>query len=189
MSSCFDDIEVENIDGCSNSDVPAGVSEVGIFYAVHSQATTIPMPLKKGEVGYNYEKSVTVASPIVFPATKGFATINVQPDTGEVKVSGVGNKGNRKLKQTFDFFVADNKPKLLGFLRTHLNTPMIFIVTERDGQKRLLGDAFSPAYLTESEVTTGKGGEDDKGGQFTIETYAAVIVYNSTIQLAGPTTP
>jgi hypothetical protein len=31
-------------------------------------------------------------------------------------------------------------------------------------------DKFNPAYMSEVKGTTGKGGEDDKGVQFTIET-------------------
>jgi hypothetical protein len=47
----------------------------------------------------------------------------------------------------------------------------------------LIGDKFNPAYMSEVKRTTGKGGEDDKGVQFTIESYCIPIVYESTIQL------
>jgi hypothetical protein len=36
-------------------------------------------------------------------------------------------------------------------------------------KKRLIRDKFNPAYMSEVKGTTGKGGEDDKGVQFTIE--------------------
>ena len=61
------------------------------------------------------------------------------------------------------------------------NIPMIFLVTERDGQKRLIGDKFNPAYMSEVAGTTGKAGEDDKGIQFTIEAYGVPIVYEGVI--------
>jgi hypothetical protein len=41
-----------------------------------------------------------------------------------------------------------------------------FFVSERES-KRLIGDKFNPAYMSEVKGTTGKGGEDDKGVQFT----------------------
>lgn len=180
---CFDDLDIENLDACINSEVQAGVSEVGVYYGVHAQITTFPMPLNIDEEGYSYETAVAVTTPIVFTAGKGFGKITVQSDSGEVTVDVVGNKGNKKTKSSFSFYVPGNSKKLLGMVRTLKNVPMIFCVTERDGQKRLIGDKFNPAYMSEVKGTTGKGGEDDKGIQFTIESFCIPIVYESTLQL------
>ena len=185
--SCFENVATENLEACINSEVQAGVSEVGVYYGVHSQITAFPMPLNVGDAAYDYEKSVTVNTPIVFAAGKGFGKITVQSDSGEVAVDLVGNKGNKKTKVSFSFYVPGNSKKLLGMVRTLKNIPMIFCVTERDGQKRLIGDKFNPAYMTEVKGTTGKGGEDDKGIQFTIESFCIPIVYESTIQLPAVT--
>lgn len=179
---CFDDLDVENLDACINSEVQAGVSEVGVYYAPHAQITTFPMPKNISDVGYTYETAVTVATPIVFAAGKGFGQIVVQADSGEVTVDLVGNKGNKKTKVSFSFYVPSNAKKLLGFVRTFKNVPMVYCVAERDGQKRLIGDKFNPAFMSEVKGTTGKGGEDDKGIQFTIEAFCIPIVYESTIQ-------
>jgi hypothetical protein len=189
MPGCFDEIINEDLKACINQELQAGISEVGVKYAPHDQITTFPMPLNPGDVGYNYETAVTVTDPIVFEAGKGFAEIMVQADMGEVKTSVVGNKGNKKHKQSFDFYVPGNSKKLLGFLRTMKNRPMVFCVPERDGQKRLIGDKFNPAYMSEVEGTTGKGGEDNKGVQFTIESYGLPIVYEGTLQMHTPPTP
>lgn len=181
MPGCFDDVVNESLDACINAEIQAGVSEVGVFYAKHSDALVIPEPLKIGDVGADYEKVVTVETDITFTAGKGFGKIVIQSDTGEVKLALVGNKGNKKTKNSFDFYVASNAKKLLGFVRTMKNIPMIFLVTERDGQKRLIGDKYNPAYLSEVAGTTGKGGEDDKGIQFTIESFGVPIVYEGVI--------
>jgi len=181
--ACFDNIAIEDLDACINSEVQAGVSEVGVYYGVHAQITTFPMPKNVDEVGYTYETAVAVTTPIVFAAGKGFGKMTLQSDTGEVLVEVVGNKGNKKTKSSFSFFIPSNSKKLLGMVRTLKNVPMIFCVTERDGQKRLIGDKFNPAYMSEAKGTTGKGGEDDKGIQFTIESFCIPIVYESTIQL------
>lgn len=181
MPGCFDDVVNESLDFCLNAEIQAGVSEVGVFYAKHSDALVIPEPLKIGAVGANFETVVTVTADITFTAGKGFGKILVQPDTGEVLLSLVGNKGNKKTKNSFNFYVASNDKKLLGFVRTFKNIPMIYIVTERDGQKRQIGDKHNPAYMLEVAATTGKGGEDDKGTQFTIESFGVPIVYEGVI--------
>lgn len=187
--TCFDNMEIEDLNSCTNSEVQSGISETGVYYAPHAHATTIPMPLAPGDPGYTYEKATTVSTPIVFQAGKGFGKIDVQVDTGEVKVTAGGNKGNKTTKQTFEFMLKGSDERNLGFLRTHLNTPMIWIVTDRNGKKRQLGDAINPAYLSEGESTTGKTGEDDNGISFTIETYGKTIFYKSTLQMFTPAEP
>jgi hypothetical protein len=181
--SCFENIHVENLDQCINAEVQAGVSEVGVHYAVHKDITNFPMPVNFDDPTFTYEKAVEVSAPIVFAAGKGFGQIVIQSDTGEVQLEAGGNKGNKKLKSVFPFFVAGNDKKLLGFIRTRINTPMLFCVTERNGQKRLIGDKFNPAYMSEVKGTTGKGGDDDKGVQFSIESYCVPIVYEGALQL------
>lgn len=180
--ACFDELPVEDLDACINSEVQAGVSEVDVRYAIHPQIDVFPMPLNYGEAGYTYETAVAVSADITFQAGKGFGKMNIMPDSGEVKVDLVGNKGNKKTKSSLSFSVAGNSTKLLGFLRTHRNTPMLFCITERDGQKRLIGDRFNPAFIIEAPGTTGKGGEDDKMVSFTLEAYCVPIVYSGTIQ-------
>jgi hypothetical protein len=187
MPCSFDEIETENLDQCINAEVQAGISEVNVFYALHSNITTFPMPIGFDDPTFTYEKAVEVSTPIVFQAGKGFGKIAIQAETGEVQLEGAGNPGNMKLKSVFPFFVAGNDKKLLGFIRTRLNNPMVFCVAERSGQKRLIGDRFNPAYFREIKGTTGKGGGDDKGVQFSIESWGVPIVYESTIQLPAVT--
>lgn len=186
MANCFDEIENEDITACVNQELQAGVSEVGVHYAFHEHATEIPMPLNIGDVGYDYTKAVEVTEDIAFPVGKGFGKLVVMTDSGEVMYEAVGNKGNKKNKTSFAFAIPGNAKKTLGFLRTVKNIPMIFCVTERDGQKRLIGDKFNPAYLSEGKSTTGKGGEDDKLVNFTIEAYSIPIVYSGALTLNLP---
>jgi len=180
--SCFEEVETENLDACLNGEIQAGLSEVGLYYAKHEDLLAFPMPKKIGEVGYNYEEAVTVATAITFNAGKGWGKIIFQPDTGEGTVDLVGNKGNKKTKNAVTFFVAGNSKKLLGYFVTMKNIPSLYLYTERDGQKRVVGDKFNPAYMSEVKATTGKGGEDEKGVTITIESYAIPIVYEGTLQ-------
>ncbi|MEN9907155.1 MAG: hypothetical protein RLZZ540_296 [Bacteroidota bacterium] len=179
---CFDDLPVEDLGACINNEVQAGVSEVNVYYAVHPHINVFPMPKNFGEVGYSYETAVAVTTDITFFEAKGWGKIAIMPDSGEVLVDLVGNKGNKKTKSSFPFSVAGNDKKTLGFLRTHKNTPMVFCVAERDGQKRLVGDKFNAAYVVEAKGTTGKGGEDDKLVNFTFEAFCIPIVYSGVIQ-------
>lgn len=183
MANCFDDYQPEDLDSCINTEVQAGLSEVGLYYAIHEHILAFPMPLNRGEVGFTFEKGVLVATPITFVEGKGWAKLTFQPDTGEGLVDLVGNKGNKKTKNSVVFFIPGNSATLLGYFTTMKNIPSLYLYTERDGQKRVVGDKFNPAYMTEVKATTGKGGEDEKGVMITIESYAKPIVYTSTLQL------
>lgn len=180
--SCFDNVETESLDHCLNREPPSGISEVGVYYALHGQAINIPMPIGVGDAGYNYEKAVEVTANITFQAGKGFSKMRVQPDTGEVKIELVGNLGNKKVKQSFDFFVPRTDKKTLGYLVTHMKTPQIFMVQDKDGTNRQIGDKYSPAYIDAGAATTGKTGEDERGIAFTIVSYGVPIAYEGTIQ-------
>ncbi|MEZ0182641.1 hypothetical protein AB9T89_10375 [Flavobacterium oncorhynchi] len=181
--SCFEDVETEDITTCVNQEVQAGLSEVGLKYVKHEDVVNFPMPVALGEVGYDYEKSVTVAEDITFTAGKGWAKMDFQPDTGEGTVELVGNKGNKKTKNGATFFIPGNHKKILGYIKTMKNVPSLYMYKERDGQVRIVGDKNNPAFITEAKATTGKGGEDDKGVQITVESYGIPIVYEGVIQL------
>lgn len=187
--ACFEEVETENIDACVGAETQAGVSEVGVFYTPFEDILTFPMPLKIGDPGYTYAKSVEVDTNIEFVAGKGWGKIVIQADSGEGLVSLVGNKGNKKEKNGISFYVAGNDAKTLGYLRTFKNRPSVYMYTERNGQKRLVGDKHNPAFIMEAAGTTGKGPEDDKGVLFTIESYGVPIIYKGDVQLPAVPNP
>jgi len=191
MANCFDDVPVENLDGCLNKEIQAGLSEVNLYYAPHDHILNFPMPLNLGDPAFDLETSVTISADITFLEGKGWGKITVQADTGEGTMDLVGNKGNKKTKNALAFYIPGNQKKLLGYVRTYKNIPMVFMYFERDGQKRLVGDKFNPAYMAEVKATTGKGGEDDKGIQFNVEAYGIPLVYEGDIMLpvAPPVVP
>lgn len=179
---CFDDVQTEDLTACVNTETAAGLSEVHLYYAVHQQIKVFPEVASPGDASASMESLVDVVEDIEFYPTKGFSQITVQSDTGEVKTSLVGTKGNLKHKNVLNFYVPGNDKKLLGFMRKFKNMPLLFIATERDGQKRLIGDAYNAAFMKEGEGSTGKGGEEDKGIQFSIESYSLPLVYSGNIQ-------
>jgi hypothetical protein len=65
--ACFENIAIEDLDVCINSEVQA---IRGVYYGVHAQITTLPMPLNVNDVGYDYSGSCS-NGPIVFTAGKG----------------------------------------------------------------------------------------------------------------------
>jgi hypothetical protein len=181
--SCFENIAVEDLDQCLNQEIIAGISEINVRYAMHNDILDFPMPIGFDDPTFTYENALVIGTPIVFNAGKGFGKIVIQSETGEVSLDASGKPGNMKLKSIFSFYVPGNDKKLLGFVRARLNQPMVFCVTESSGQQRLIGDKYKPAYFSAVKGTTGKSGSDEKGIEFTIESWGVPLVYESTLQL------
>jgi hypothetical protein len=91
----FENIAIEDLDVCINSEVQAEYQRC--MYGVHAQITTFPMPLNVNDVGYDYE---AVAVSIVFTAGKDLEK-SLYNLIQERMVDVVGNKGNKKTKSSF----------------------------------------------------------------------------------------
>lgn len=169
MSDCFDNIRTENLDYCVNEELDSGVSESELFFAPAQHIDVMPSLLPLGDPTKTLEELMTISSDITFPEGKGFNKINILPDTGEIKDEPVGDKGNKKIKSSFDFFLPNNSPRNLGFIRQYKNVGMVFIIGEKSGRKRILGSKLAPAYLSDGPATSGKGPEDNVGIQITID--------------------
>jgi len=188
MSNCFDNYSLENIDASCNVELVAGISELEIYGAIASHVENMPELPEIGSTGTTLEQLATLTGDITFPASsgKGFFKIGIMSDTGEVKHEGVGNKGNKKFKNTFEFYIPGTEANNLGFARQYVNTPMIFVVREKSGRLRLLGNKLIPAYMETIAGTTGKKVEDDTGTNYIIEQTAAypAPIYTGALTLA-----
>ncbi len=191
--SLFQDLPIENLPQYVNEDIASGVSETQVFAATVYDIETFPRPLKVGEAGFTLSKAVVITDDIVFKADRGFFQLTVQTETGEVKNGLGGNKGNKKAKNMFEFYVANNNAGNLGFLDTYRNVPMIMVILENTGRYRIIGSVKSPAYMETGDATSGKGPDDDNGIQYIISDSSGRVapIYEGNITLLGngPTNP
>ena len=179
----FKDLPIENLRQYVNEDIASGVSETQVYAASVYDIEKFPKPLRIGEDGFSLEKAVEITDDIIFKADKGFFQLTVQTETGEVKNELGGNKGNKKAKNMFDFYVANNNKGNLGFVEIYKNVPMVLLVMEYTGRIRVIGTVESPAYMDTVAATSGKGPDDDNGIQITISDSTGRIapVYNGNI--------
>ena len=169
MEDCFDNIRTEDLDNCVNDELASGVSETELFYAPAAHIDTMPSLPALGDPTKTLAEIATVSGDITFPTGKGFNRLNILADTGEIKDEPVGNKGNKKVKSSFEFFLSNNSARNLGFIRQYKNVGLVLVIVEKSGRKRILGSKLVPAYIAEASGTSGKGSEDDVGFQITID--------------------
>ncbi len=181
----FKDLPIENLRQYVNEDIASGVSETQVFASSVYDIETFPERLKIGEAGFALDKAVVLSDDIVFKTDRGFFQMTVQTETGEVKNGLGGNKGNKKAKNMFEFFMANNNAGNLGFLDIYRNVPMVMIVLENTGRYRVIGSVKSPAYMETGDATSGKGPDDDNGIQYIISDSSGRVapIYEGNITL------
>jgi hypothetical protein len=167
---CFDNIPLENLEHCVNAELAAGTSETEVYAIPAALITEDPALPALGTLGNTLEDIAKITDDITFPVGKGFYKLNAQSETGEVKDEIVGNKGNKKIKSSYEFFMPNTSAQNLGWLRQNKNMPMVFLVMEKTGRYRKIGSKAIPAYLETGSTTTGKGPEDDNGTSIMVST-------------------
>ncbi|WP_271730002.1 hypothetical protein [Aquimarina algiphila] len=189
----FKDLPIENLPQYVNEDIASGVSETQVFACSVYDIDTFPETLKIGEAGFTLDKAVVLSDDIVFKTDRGFFQMTVQTETGEVKNELGGNKGNKKAKNMFDFYVANNNAGNLGFVDIYRNVPMVMVVLENTGRHRVIGSVKSPAYMDTVAATSGKGPDDDNGIQITVSDstgrIAPIYEGNITLIIDAPAPP
>lgn len=170
---CFDNTPLEHIDAC-NAELVSGIAEAEVYAAIASHIDADQVPPAIDTANATLSDLATISADITMVSGKGFFKLAVQSETGEIKDELVGNKGNKKVKSTFDFFVANTDAQNIGFIRRFKNIPMVFLVKEKSGRVRKLGSKSVPIFMEAANMTTGKGAEDDTGMQITLSVVSSM---------------
>lgn len=165
--ACTDSIALENLDFCPTDEVAAGVSETGVFAAAISDFATIEKPADLS-AALTLSEAATIAAAHTFKVDRGFHKIYINPDSGLVETSQVGEKGNISFQNSLTGAMQGTGATTAGWLRKYKNTPMIFIVKEKNGNVKQIGSELSPAYLAEVTGSSGQAAGDAKSTQVII---------------------
>lgn len=103
--------------------------------------------------------TLKVSTDIVLEATKVFHVFNVSTLEQGFKVTPEGDIDSSVKKAELEFFIGGISPEKSHVLQTNSNgCPLIAILVDKKGTKRLLGDELEGAYLEVSEEWTPKKG-------------------------------
>lgn len=190
MAECIDPIPTENLDSCSRDEVLPGVVETDVYAALVRDFTTIEYVPAYAD-GTDYASLGTIAAAHTFPAEKGFHKITLRVDTGMVDAAQLGEKGNLTVQNNLTGVVPSTDAPVVGWVRKHINLPMIFLVRERSGKLKQIGSRNSPAYMTEITPTSGTKPGDAKGTtlKFADTQMHPAPIYAGTITEFTPVVP
>lgn len=161
MSTCTDPIPLENIDFCPTDEIAAGVSEVGVYAAAVDDFLSIKKPPAIAD-GTSLTDIATIAETHTFKTGKGFHKLYINPNSGLVESAQAGEKGNLSIENSITGSLQGTGSRIAGWVRKYKNTPMIFIVKERDGKIKQIGSELSPGYITEVTASSGQQPGDVK---------------------------
>lgn len=191
MADCLDPIPTENLDACFRDEVLPGVVETDIYAALVDDFTTIEY-VPDYSAGTDQTSLGTISVAHTFPTGKGFHKLKLRVDTGMVDGAQLGEKGVLTVQNNLTGIIPSTGAAMVGWVRKHVNRPMIFLVRERSGQLKQLGSKNSPAYMTEITPTSGTKPGEAKGTtlKFSDTQMHPAPIYGATItEFDAPVTP
>lgn len=143
-----------------------GGTEVNHYYAPINDILTFPsLPA----VPATLAEEVTISDPFVFKTGKKFLKVYSTLDTGKIDDKSVGEFDGKSFEHIFEFLFPGSRAEALALIRKMNNTNMVFIASEANGQKRIIGSLGFPAKMSLSDVTTGSKTADRKGTSIKVE--------------------
>lgn len=163
---------------------------LGKAYYCPVEDLTTPLPTLAAD-------GVSLTGDFVCKSTKRFYEIYCTRGTGKLDDNAVGERDGKSREIMVDLFIPGAVKEVEAFKRKIQNTPVVVIVSDTDGNYRVLGvvalgaegaevvSLAMPAYLESAAGTTGAAGTDRRGTtfQFKAEAPHAALFYGGTIPL------
>jgi len=166
----FEDLFVENLETCPTDGVASGL-QVKVYYAPESFFHGIVIPSAN-----TFEDVATIAEgDMEFIEGKAWSWFNALIDENELKTMLSGPTLRKKFRTQLDVFLLGLTPKVIGFLETIANEPLVFGVTDANGQIWIVGNKRNAATIDKADGTSGKLYTDNSGFSATIS--ANTILY------------
>lgn len=173
----FEEIHLENLGYCPNAETVGG-TKTTMFYIPMAQLEKFEKPTVTNES--TYAERITIGEDgIEAMDGKGFKSIDLMIDESELKSALVGNKGNKKPQGSLEALIPNFTDSNIGFIDTHKNTPMLFVILDSTGKKWALPDSF----FETADGTTGKTYEDNSGVTLNIIANSKLYVYEGEIEV------
>ena len=158
-------MDLSDITYTSGQDNTGGLTQE-FWFAKASDIATWPT-VKTKALATTVEELMNYSGNFTMNSGKKFFTGYLTWGTGELKWSAQGPVDSKSFKHSFEFSRPGCNANSLALLDLVKNDNLVFIVLDKDGNKRVLGSEFLSAKLERAEGTTGKSGEDSKADVMT----------------------
>jgi len=165
---------------CGETIIP-GLTQV-IYLVCSCDIDVFPPYLATTGIG----DKITLNGNIVLKAGAKFGKVEITSSTGEITHTQVGVRGSKNYTNKLDFECVKSIASDEWF-DIHANGCFVAIVTQKDGQMRVLGTDKVPAFFESAEGKTGKANADAANwvGSIMDETGKVAPYYTGTIDLTA----
>lgn len=150
---------------------PDGADNIGGTQVIHYYiplANVLSLPtLSTSPV--TLSQMVTIPDDIMPRPTKKFLKLYSTMDTGRVLDKLVGEFDGKSFEHSFEFFHPGTLADAMAIVTKFANSNMLFIASEANGQKRLIGSTKFPAKIAVADIDTGAKTSDRKGIKMRVE--------------------
>lgn len=172
----FDDLILENLSICEDAGTFSGI-RTRIYYAPEYFFHGIVLPDSQ-----DFAASLTIpVGDIEMKEGKAWFYFDCLIDENEMKVLTSGSGLRKKLKSQLNLFLLGFVPKVLGFIHTLGNVPMVFAVDDHNGRTWILGNRRNQAIIEKAEGGTGKTYTDNAGVSASISANTPIYLYAGSI--------
>lgn len=164
MSKCDDVNRIyENMPFCEGQKSIPGIRPY--IYMVR-KADIVKFPKPQGSEAVDLENVAVIKTDFVLAASTQWLKIDIIPNDGYYKSESQGSYGSKTFKNTVEFTIPGTKERATSFVAQANNDDIVILVTDRNGQARLLGDEAFSVELAVS-LDSGKTATDTSGTKIT----------------------
>lgn len=109
---------------------------------------------------------VTLKTVPVLYTDKRWAELYYTKDTGSISDKPVGELDGRSYETEIEFLIPKTTADLIKLITLFTNGPFIFVMTDGNGLRRVIGSPRLGAYCTASDTISGKSAKDRNGVSF-----------------------
>lgn len=157
-----------------------------LYYAPKSYIATLPDLPKLTDTSMTMDKAGTISTDITMATDKVFLKIDLLEDASEINAESQGDEPSKTFNNTAEFKYPGTSAAAVGFCRLANLDDIVYIVRERSGNYRILGNNLFHTN-TKPKMASGKAFSDEFGTTLEIEVtdIAPAPVYTGKIVLAG----
>lgn len=149
---------------------PAGINDV--YYAFVEDIATFPT-LADPATATTFDSLVSFADAITMKTGKKFNPVYCTLETGQIKSTLVGPRDGKGFEKSLEISFPGNQAAMIGFRAYAAGRDLVFIVREKNGVLRVVGDLEDPAFLETDEEGSGQKISDGRKAILTFKANGA----------------
>lgn len=161
MPNCINLADIDSAVSCADFDNIGGLVQEIIYGYWDDVATWPELPSGTDSDAISLEDAGKWKGDIVMAAGKRAYKMQFTDENGEFTMTDQGEVGGESVLYQLDIVKAKTNATILGFMNATRGRKMFFVVTDKNGNSYLMGDALNAAKkIAGDAVTTGRATTD-----------------------------